>query len=96
MWHPGRCVKRRYNNYVNNETLTRLLDLNKQFYQTFGREFSSTRQRLQPGVIRILDMLGGDEVLLDLGCGNGQLARELLQARSSGCLHRPRSQPAAA
>ena len=31
---------------MNGGTLTRLLDLNKQFYQTFGREFSSTRQRL--------------------------------------------------
>jgi len=66
------------------ETVTRLLSLNKQFYQTFGREFSSTRQRLQPGVQRILDTLTGDESQLDLGCGNGELARERMRRGQSG------------
>jgi SAM-dependent methyltransferase len=66
------------------ETATRLLSLNKQFYQTFGREFSSTRQRLQPGVQRILDTLTGDESLLDLGCGNGELARERMRRGQCG------------
>ncbi len=55
----------------------RLLSLNRQFYQTFGSEFSSTRGRLQPGVKAILQRLGGDEAILDLGCGNGGVAREL-------------------
>jgi SAM-dependent methyltransferase len=66
------------------ETCTRLLSLNKQFYQTFGREFSSTRQHLQPGVQRILDTLTGDESLLDLGCGNGELARERMRRGQRG------------
>ncbi|HEX7620378.1 MAG TPA: class I SAM-dependent methyltransferase [Anaerolineales bacterium] len=66
------------------ETIARLLSLNKQFYQTFGREFSSTRQRLQPGVQRILDTLSGDESLLDLGCGNGELARERMRRGQRG------------
>jgi tRNA (uracil-5-)-methyltransferase TRM9 len=66
------------------ETSSRLLLLNKQFYQTFGREFSSTRQRLQPGVHRILDTLSGDEALLDLGCGNGELARERMRRGQRG------------
>jgi tRNA (uracil-5-)-methyltransferase TRM9 len=66
------------------ETVTRLLSLNKQFYQTFGREFSSTRQRLQPGVQRILDTLSGDESQLDLGCGNGELARERMRRGQCG------------
>jgi tRNA (uracil-5-)-methyltransferase TRM9 len=61
---------------MNGRTVARLHALNKQFYQTFGREFSSTRQRIQPGVRRVLDTLAGDESLLDLGCGNGELARE--------------------
>ena len=66
------------------EIVARLLSLNKQFYQTFGREFSSTRQRLQPGVQRILDTLNGDESLLDLGCGNGELARERMRRGQRG------------
>jgi tRNA (uracil-5-)-methyltransferase TRM9 len=68
-----------YNIAMKTETAVRLLALNKQFYQTFGREFSSTRQRLQPGVIRVLEMLNGDESILDLGCGNGELVRELMR-----------------
>ena len=66
------------------ETARRLLDLNKQFYQTFGREFSATRGRLQPGVLRVLDGLAGDESILDLGCGNGVLALELARRGFSG------------
>jgi tRNA (uracil-5-)-methyltransferase TRM9 len=69
---------------MNAETVARLLSLNKQFYQTFGREFSSTRQRLQPGVQRILDTLTGDESQLDLGCGNGELARERMRRGQRG------------
>ncbi len=69
---------------MNADTVARLLSLNKQFYQTFGREFSSTRQRLQPGVQRVLDTLTGDESLLDLGCGNGELARERMRRGQCG------------
>jgi tRNA (uracil-5-)-methyltransferase TRM9 len=69
---------------MNADTLARLLALNKQFYQTFGREFSSTRLRLQPGVLRILDTLKGNESLLDLGCGNGELARERMRRGQAG------------
>ena len=69
---------------MNVGTVARLLDLNKQFYQTFGREFSSTRQRLQPGVQRVLDTLSGDESVLDLGCGNGELARERMRRGQRG------------
>ena len=54
-----------------------LIDLNHQFYQTFAEEFSETRQRLQPGVIKILDQLSPNIRILDLGCGNGELAQEL-------------------
>jgi tRNA (uracil-5-)-methyltransferase TRM9 len=66
------------------ETSARLLSLNKQFYQTFGREFSSTRQHLQPGVQRVLDTLTGEESMLDLGCGNGELARERMRRGQRG------------
>lgn len=69
---------------MNADIVARLLSLNKQFYQTFGREYSSTRQRLQPGVQRVLDMMTGDESQLDLGCGNGELARERMRRGQGG------------
>lgn len=56
---------------------SRLLDINHQFYQSFGAEFSATRARIQPGVSRIINQLEGFEDILDLGCGNGELARQL-------------------
>lgn len=55
----------------------RLIELNHKFYTDFGESFSTTRRRIQPGVRRILDSLNGDETILDLGCGNGELARTL-------------------
>ncbi|MCU0488882.1 MAG: methyltransferase domain-containing protein [Anaerolineales bacterium] len=54
----------------------RLLELNHQFYQTFAGEFSKTRQRIQPGVRRILQDIPPLASILDLGCGNGETLRE--------------------
>ncbi len=54
-----------------------LLELNRRFYNEFGGEFSATRGRLQAGVQRVIESLDGDESILDLGCGNGELARTL-------------------
>jgi SAM-dependent methyltransferase len=62
----------------------KLLALNRQFYQTFALQFSDTRGRLQPGVQRILAGLPGEARLLDLGCGNGELARALAQRGQRG------------
>jgi tRNA (uracil-5-)-methyltransferase TRM9 len=67
----------RYNKPVKADIAQRLIELNRQFYTDFGGAFSATRRRLQPGVRRILDSLDGDETILDLGCGNGELARTL-------------------
>ncbi|HEY3476840.1 MAG TPA: hypothetical protein VGK56_19640 [Anaerolineales bacterium] len=55
----------------------RLIEINREFYTRFGEAFSATRHRIQPGVRRVLEMLQGDESILDLGCGNGELARAL-------------------
>jgi tRNA (uracil-5-)-methyltransferase TRM9 len=54
-----------------------LLDLNRRFYTEYGRDFSATRGRLQTGVLHVIESLRGDESILDLGCGNGELARTL-------------------
>jgi tRNA (uracil-5-)-methyltransferase TRM9 len=70
---------------MKSQTVLRLLALNRQFYQTFGHEFSSTRLHLQPGVQRVLDGLAGGESILDLGCGNGEMVRELMRRGHRGC-----------
>lgn len=77
-----------YNRNVDNEIIERLLSVNRQFYQTFAVQFSQTRQRLQPGVRRILDTYlagpGRANRIMDLGCGNGELARELARRDHEG------------
>ncbi len=66
------------------DTSQKLIDLNRQFYQTFARPFSATRQRLQPGVRRLLESIPLEASLLDLGCGNGELWRALAARGQSG------------
>jgi len=61
-----------------------LIDLNRTFYQTFSQQFSATRQRLQPGVQSIFDHITGQEDILELGCGNGQLASEIFSRGHQG------------
>jgi tRNA (uracil-5-)-methyltransferase TRM9 len=67
----------RYNHGVNTIIMEQLLGLNHRFYTEHGRDFSATRGRLQTGVLRVIESLRGDESILDLGCGNGELARTL-------------------
>ena len=62
----------------------RLIEINHEFYTRFGDSFSATRHRIQPGVQRVLASLTGDEAILDLGCGNGELARELAKRGHRG------------
>jgi SAM-dependent methyltransferase len=62
----------------------RLIEINREFYTRFGESFSATRQRIQPGVRRVLGMLQGHEAILDLGCGNGELARALAERGHRG------------
>jgi 2-polyprenyl-3-methyl-5-hydroxy-6-metoxy-1,4-benzoquinol methylase len=62
---------------MNSVTAQRLLAINHEFYNRFGDQFSATRQRLQPGVKKILDSIQEDVSVLDLGCGNGHFLREI-------------------
>jgi tRNA (uracil-5-)-methyltransferase TRM9 len=55
----------------------KIIHLNHQFYQNFAGEFSDTRGRLQPGVQKLISDLPEKCRILDLGCGNGELARQL-------------------
>lgn len=64
---------------VKPEVAQQLIELNRRFYQSFAESFSQTRQRLQTGVVRILDTIPANATILDLGCGNGELARDLGQ-----------------
>lgn len=70
--------------FMDSATAQRLLELNRQFYQTFGEAFSATRGRIQPGVRSLFPTLLGMERILDLGCGNGELGRELARAGFRG------------
>ncbi len=73
-----------YNIRVDDKTAACLIDLNRRFYQTFALQFSATRQRLQPGVIRVVEQISSQENILDLGCGNGELGKELLRRGHKG------------
>jgi SAM-dependent methyltransferase len=66
------------------ETITYLLDLNHQFYQTFAGSFAATRRRLQPGVLQVLQRIPLHGNWLDLGCGSGTLAAEWARQGRSG------------
>ena len=63
---------------MNGKTTAYLVEINHQFYQSCARSFSQTRRRVQPGVKKsVLEYLHPGKVynLLDVGCGNGELAR---------------------
>ncbi len=58
-------------------TAKQLIALNRRFYQSLADPFSKTRGRLQMGVLKSIEGIDKDARVLDLGCGNGQLALEL-------------------
>ncbi len=73
-----------YNPIMDADVAQRLIALNKAFYQNLAEPFSATRGRLQPGVLRILEDIPGEANILDLGCGNGGVARELARRSHKG------------
>jgi tRNA (uracil-5-)-methyltransferase TRM9 len=75
-----------YNKRMNSAIANQLIELNRRFYDQFGDSFSATRQRLQPGVKKILDLIQGDDSVLDLGCGNGHFLHEVHQRNHEAAL----------
>jgi len=66
------------------KTINQLLEINQQFYQTFALPFSSKRMKIQPGIRQLLPQLISHPSILDLGCGNGELALELYRNGFTG------------
>jgi tRNA (uracil-5-)-methyltransferase TRM9 len=62
---------------MNKSVHKKLLEINEQFYNRFATSFSNTRGRVQPGVQSLIDKIDLDSSILDIGCGNGTLARAL-------------------
>jgi tRNA (uracil-5-)-methyltransferase TRM9 len=75
------------------EIADRLLELNRVFYAEQAASFSATRQRIQPGMARSLSEWAITHAgfsansglrLLDVGCGNGNLAAWLVEQGYQG------------
>ncbi len=66
------------------EMVQKLLRLNQDFYATYAQSFAATRHSVQPGVQRLLAQILQAELVLDLGCGNGNLAELLKSAGFQG------------
>jgi tRNA (uracil-5-)-methyltransferase TRM9 len=69
---------------MNQKTASKLLEINRKFYEDFGKAFAKTRLRLQPGVKRIVGELPAIGKWLDIGCGNGTLAAAMASGGKSG------------
>ena len=66
------------------EIVETLLAINRRFYTDFGAAFAATRQRLQPGVQRVLSGIANGGDWLDLGCGGGALGLAWARRFTSG------------
>jgi SAM-dependent methyltransferase len=60
-------------------TQEKLLAINQNFYDIFADSFSTTRHQVQPGVRKLIDKMIDANTILDVGCGNGTLARALAE-----------------
>ncbi|HOJ00450.1 MAG TPA: class I SAM-dependent methyltransferase [Anaerolineaceae bacterium] len=72
---------------VDELTIQRIHALNREFYQTFSGSFSSSRYQVQAGVRRIVRTFPTSGSILDLGCGNGNILRELAAVGFQGTYH---------
>jgi tRNA (uracil-5-)-methyltransferase TRM9 len=61
-------------------TVESLSALNRAFYQAHADDFADSRPRLAPGVGRVLALIDPGARVLELGCGDGKVARRLAGA----------------
>ena len=66
---------------MDRETVEKLLVLNREFYATFARPFADSRSLSDPALTSILPYIPQRARVLDVGCGNGRLARLLGRER---------------
>ena len=71
---------------MDEEMIERLLALNNAFYTAFADQFANSRSVSDPALTSILPYLPSRARILDVGCGNGRLAR-LLERERSGCTY---------
>ena len=71
---------------MDDETIERLLNLNRSFYAAFADQFAATRSVSDPALTSILPYLTSRARILDIGCGNGRLAL-LLDEERPGCTY---------
>ena len=66
------------------QTKAKLIEINQNFYNQFARSFSATRNQVQPGVQLLIQNVKPGAAILDIGCGNGTLARALAAQEFAG------------
>lgn len=64
---------------MDSRTQEKLLAINQIFYDNFADSFSTTRHQVQPGVRELINEMVHAKAILDVGCGNGTLARALAE-----------------
>jgi SAM-dependent methyltransferase len=62
----------------------KLIKINYDFYEGFAKSFSASRHQVQPGVQHLITDMIHTEAILDVGCGNGTLARALAAMNYQG------------
>lgn len=68
---------------MDEQTRQQLLAINREFYEREAEAFSATRGQPWPGWVRVVEGVAAEPMsVLDVGCGNGRLARFLGRTRA--------------
>src|SRR6185436_7833654 len=65
-------------------TARQLADLNRRFYADHATNFAYARSTPQPGIQRILTRIPSGAHVLEIGCGDGKVARALAADMNMG------------